>query len=72
MIIEREDINRMKELARWVAANERNHVGIHEREVGFKNDMAAKYGEKEAIRMLTKVWKLSKELQEDKDVSSLD
>lgn len=62
MMIDREDVNRMKELARLVA-NERNAVAIHEHEVGFKNYMASKYGEKTAITMLTKVWKMSSQLK---------
>ena len=58
MIIEREDVERVKDLARKVAAIQ-DPVKIHYLEVGFKNNMAAKYGEKEAIRLLTKVWQLS-------------
>ena len=65
-MIAREDVNRMKDLAREVA-HERNKVKIHQKEVGFKNYMAAKYGEKTAITMLTKVWKMAASLKERKD-----
>ena len=62
MMIAREDVNRMKELAKKVA-HERSAVKIHELEVGFKHYMAAKYGEKTAITMLTKVWALAARLK---------
>lgn len=62
MMIAREDVNRMKELAQKVA-HERSAVKIHELERGFKNNMAAKYGEKTAITMLTKVWALAARLK---------
>lgn len=58
MKIEREDVVRMKELARKVA-NETNAVAIHELEHGFIDYMTTKYGRKKAVEMLTKVWKLS-------------
>ena len=58
MMIAREDVERMKDLARKVAAIQ-DPVQIHHLEVGFKHNMAAKYGEREAIRLLTKVWQLS-------------
>jgi len=66
MKIEREDVNRMKELARKVA-HERNKVKIHELEVGFKHNMAAKYGEKTAITMLTKIWAMADRLKRNQD-----
>lgn len=62
MMINREDVNRMKDLAQRVSG-ERNPVKIHELEVGFKHNMAAKYGEKTAITMLTKVWKMAAKLK---------
>ena len=70
MIIEREDVERVKDLARKVAAIQ-DPVQIHHLEVGFKNHMAAKYGEKEAIRLLTKVWQLSAARKDREDVSEI-
>ena len=58
MKIEREDVARMKTLARRVAA-EKDPLAIHELEHGFVDFMTAKYGKQTAITMLTKVWKLS-------------
>ena len=62
MKIEREDVNRMRELARKIAGLGRNPVAIHQLEHGFVDYMTAKYGSLTAITMLTKVWKLSRQL----------
>lgn len=64
MTIAREDVERMRELARKVSG-ERNLVVIHELEHGFVDYMSAKYGEKTAVRMLTKVWKFSAMLKKE-------
>lgn len=61
-MIAREDVERMRELARKVSV-ERNLVAIHELEHGFVDYMSAKYGEKTAVRMLTKVWRMSSQLK---------
>ena len=62
MKIQREDVERIKELARKVSVT-RDPVAIHEMETGFKNYMQAKYDEKTAIDMLVKVWQLSYKLR---------
>ena len=62
MTIAREDVNRMKELAEKVAVLT-DPWAIHQLEHGFVDYMTAKYGKPEAIRMLTKVWKLSARLR---------
>lgn len=62
MLIDREDVNRMKDLARAVA-KERSAMKIHMMETDFKKAMAAKYGEKTAITMLTKIWAMADKLK---------
>ena len=63
MKIEREDVNRMRELAQKLARIRRNPVAIHQLEHEFVGDMAAKYGKQTAVTMLTKVWKMSSQLK---------
>lgn len=62
MKIEREDFNRMRELAQKLAGIRNNPVAVHELEHGFVDYMTVKYGRQTAVSMLTKVWKLAAKL----------
>lgn len=60
MIIAREDLERMKELARKISVTPNWETKrLYEMQHEFRDLMAEKYGEKIAIAMLTKAWKLS-------------
>lgn len=61
MTIEREDVTRMKELAK--ASLQTPPKELHHLERVFLNDMIRKYGKTEAMRLLTKVWELSARLK---------
>ena len=62
MKIQREDVERMKDLAKKVSVI-RDPVAIHQLETGFMHYMQPKYGEKTATEMLIKVWQLSDKLR---------
>jgi len=72
MKIEREDVNRMKELAQKLAGIGKNPVAIRRLEHGFVDDMTAKYGRPAAITMLTKVWKMTAMLRVQPDPDGLE
>ena len=60
MIIAREDLNQMKDLARRMSVTPNWETKrLYEMQHDFRDRMAEKYGEKAAIAMLTKAWKLS-------------
>ena len=62
MIIAHEDVERMKELAQKVSKTS-DPIRIHQMEHGFIDFMTVRYGKKEAIRMLSKVWTLSAKIK---------
>ena len=65
MTIAREDVNRMKELAK--ASLQTPPKELHHLERVFLDDMIRKYGKTEAMRLLTKVWELASKLEERKN-----
>lgn len=67
MKIDREDVNRMRDLARKIAGIRKNPVLIHQLEHGFVDYMTVKYGKQTAVTMLTKVWKMSGQLSSVQD-----
>lgn len=64
MTVAREDVNRMKELAK--ASLRTPAPQLQHLERVFLDDMTMKYGKTEAMRLLTKVWALSARLKENR------
>jgi len=62
MTIAAEDITRMKQIAK--DSLEKTPQQIYDTERDFLADMEPKYGVKESIRLLTKIWELSARMKE--------